>query len=113
MTNTAPAAKADVEGKSALRRFAAKFAVLHDAIPELWIVFAIKFVSIAAYALTNSTIVLWLHSDLGYSEDHALPIVAAWSLLMSAITLVVGSLTDVLGMRRTLFLGTFICIVSR
>jgi MFS family permease len=113
MTNTAPAAKADVEGKSALRRFAAKFAVLKDAIPELWIVFAIKFISIAAYAITNSTLVLWLRSDLGYSDKQALPLVAAWSILMTVVTLLVGSLTDALGMRRTLYLGTGVCIFGR
>jgi len=96
-----------------MTRFFAKFGVLMDAIPELWIVFAIKLVGIAAYALTNSTIVLWLHSDLGYSDQEALPLVAAWSILMTGSTLFVGSLTDVLGMRRTLFLGTGICIVGR
>jgi len=113
MINTVPGAKVDTDQPSALRRFAAKFAVLKDAIPELWIVFAIKFVSIAAYALTNSTLVLWLRSDLGYSDQQALPLVAAWSILMTVVTLLVGSLTDALGMRRTLFLGTGICIFSR
>src|SRR5580658_5953455 len=98
MTNTAPAAKADVEGKSALRRFLAKFAVLKDAIPELWIVFAIKFISIAAYQLTNITIVLWLQSDLGYNDKQSLLMVSAWSIMMSVVTLMVGSLTDALGM---------------
>jgi MFS family permease len=113
MINTLPGGKADRDSPSALRRFGAKFAVLKDAIPELWIVFAIKFVSIAAYALTNSTLVLWLRSDLGYNDQQALPLVAAWSILMTVVTLLVGSLTDALGMRRTLFLGTGVCIVSR
>jgi MFS family permease len=98
---------------SALGRFFAKFAVLKGAIPELWIVFAIKIVSIAAYQATNITIVLWLHSDLGYRDDQALATVAAWSILMSVVTLLVGSLTDSLGTRRTLFLGTIICVFAR
>jgi MFS family permease len=113
MTNTAPGAQADPKGASALHRFIAKFAVLKDAIPELWIVFAIKFVGIAAYAVTNMTIVLWLQSDLGYRDEQALPLVAAWSIMMTVVTLLVGSLTDALGMRRTLFLGTGICIFGR
>jgi hypothetical protein len=33
--------------------------------------------------------------------------------LMTVVTLLVGSLTDVLGMRRTLFLGTGVCIFAR
>ncbi len=113
MTNTAPGGKAGAADTSALIRFMAKFGVLKDAIPELWIIFAIKFVVIAGYALTNSTIVLWLHSDLGYSDAQALPLVAAWSMMMTVTMLLVGSLTDVLGMRRTLFLGTGLCIASR
>ncbi|HEY3912928.1 MAG TPA: MFS transporter [Verrucomicrobiae bacterium] len=110
---SSPEAKADAASSSAVRGFLGKFTVLKDAIPELWIVFALKFLIIAAYAITNSTLVLWLRSDLGYTDKQALPLVAAWSLLMTIATLLVGSLTDALGMRRTLFLGTFICIVGR
>lgn len=113
MTNAAPGAGEKPGHPSALGRFTAKFAVLKDAMPELWISFAIKFVGIAAYQLTNITIVLWLQSDLGYNDKEALPIVALWSILMSLVTLMVGSLTDTLGMRRTLFLGTGICIFGR
>ena len=113
MTNAAPGDNADAPGQSALGRFLAKFAVLKDAIPELWIVFAIKFVSIAAYQLTNITIVLWLQSDLGYNDKQSLYMVSAWSILMSVVTLMVGSLTDTLGMRRTLYLGTVVCIFGR
>ncbi len=98
---------------TAWRRFADKFAVLKGALPELWIVFAIKFLIIAAYAVTNSTLVLWLRSDLGYTDQQALPLVAAWSMLLTVATLLVGSLTDVMGIRRTLFLGTGICIAGR
>jgi MFS family permease len=99
--------------ESALVRFAAKFGAFNNAIPELWIAFAIKFLVMAAYALTNSTIVLWLRSDLGYSDTQALPLVSAWSILMTASTLLVGSLTDVLGIRRTLFLGIGFCVAGR
>lgn len=102
-----------VENASFVSRFLGKFSVLKDAIPELWISFAIKGIAIAAYALTNSTLVLWMHYELGFRDDQALPIVAAWSLLMTLMTLLVGSLTDVLGMRRTLFIGTVLCILGR
>ncbi len=113
ITPIVPSGETEASKSSALQRFFGKFAVLHDAIPELWLVFAIKFISIAAYAVTNTTIVLWLQSDLGFGDKKALRVVAAWSLLMSFVTLLVGSLTDVLGMRRTLFIGTTICIVAR
>ncbi|MGH7979006.1 MAG: hypothetical protein ACREE6_06485, partial [Limisphaerales bacterium] len=48
-----------------LRGFFGKFSVLRDASRELWLTFIIKVLNIAAYAVTNSTIVLWLSSDLG------------------------------------------------
>ncbi|HEX3716638.1 MAG TPA: MFS transporter [Verrucomicrobiae bacterium] len=113
MITPSPDAKADAASSSAVRGFLGKFAVLRGAIPELWIVFALKFLIYAAYAVTNSTLVLWLRSDLGYTDKQALPLVAAWSLLMTISTLLVGSLTDALGMRRTLFLGTYVCIIAR
>src|ERR1035437_5076679 len=65
--------------------FLGRFTVLKGAARELWITFAVKLLVIAAYALTNSTLVLWLSSDLGYSDQNALRLVAAWSLLMTAI----------------------------
>ena len=99
--------------QQAITNFVRKFLVLRGAMPELWISFLAKLLVIAAYALSNSTLVLWLTSDFGYSDTQALATVAFWSLLMSAVTVVVGPLTDALGLRRTLFVGVAICAVSR
>ena len=63
--------------------FFAKFTVLKTGIREPWLVFAVKLIGIAAYGLTNSTIVLWLSSDFGYSDQAALGLVAAWSVSMT------------------------------
>lgn len=99
--------------KPALRRFFGKFLVLKSAMRELWLIFVIKFLGTAAYALANSTLVLWLSSDLGYSDPKALGVVATWSALMTVFTLLVGSLTDAVGLRKTFFLGVSICILAR
>src|SRR5207249_1193843 len=56
---------------------------------------------------------LWLSYDFGYSDKEALGLVAAWSLSMTAFTLLVGSLTDAIGFRKTFFLGTGLCIFAR
>ena len=85
--------------------FLGKFTVLKGAARELWVTFAVKLLVIAAYALTNSTLVLWLSSDLGYSDQKALALVAAWSLSMTAVTVLVGSLTDALGLAQDLLPG--------
>jgi MFS family permease len=93
--------------------FLAKFTVMGGAARELWITFGAKLLVIAAYALSNSTLVLWLSSDFGYGDKKALAMVAFWSLAMTGATVLVGPLTDALGVRRTLFLGVAICAVSR
>ena len=63
-SETGPKAQAKTGGAG----FLCKFTVLKGAARELWITFAVKLLVIAAYALTNSTLVLWLSSDLGYSD---------------------------------------------
>lgn len=97
----------------AVAGFLGKFTVLKGAARELWIAFFAKLLVIAAYALTNSTLVLWLSSDFGYSDQRSLAMVALWSLSLTAATVVVGPLTDAVGLRRTFFLGVAICAVSR
>ncbi len=93
--------------------FPGKFSVLKGAARELWLVFAVKLLVIAAYAVTNSTLVLWLSSDLGYNDEQSLALVAGWSMVMTIASVLVGSFTDAVGLRRTFFLGVWICIVAR
>lgn len=93
--------------------FLTRFTVLWGAMPELWIVFAVKFLGIAAYAVMNSTLVLWLSSDFGYSDRGALGVVATWSIMMTVFTVLVGSLTDAIGLRKAFLLGVWVCIFAR
>src|SRR5438105_4785966 len=94
--------------------FLQKFTVLKGAERELWLTFAIKLLSVAAYSVTNKTLVLWLSSDFGYNDQKAGALVAwGWAPAMTLITLLVGSLTDAIGLRRTFFLGVSICLFSR
>jgi len=93
--------------------FLGKFLVLRNASRELWITFGVKFLGVMAYKVTTLTLVLWLSSDFGYGDQAALGLVAAWSLSMTMVTLLVGSLTDAIGLRRTFFLGVWVCIGAR
>jgi MFS family permease len=94
--------------------FLGKFLVMKGASRELWLTFAIKLLSVAAYSVTNKTLVLWLSSDFGYSDQKAGVLVGwVWAPAMTLITLLVGSLTDAIGLRRTFFLGVSICLFSR
>jgi MFS family permease len=97
-----------------LRGFAAKFTVLKGAQRELWLTFLIKLLIISAYSITNMTLILWLSSDLGFNDQHAGALVGwVWAPAMTVFTLLAGSFTDAFGLRRTFFLGVFVCLVAR
>src|SRR5258707_13715783 len=92
------------------RGFIAKFTVLKGAQRELWLTFLIKFLSYTAYSITSKTMVLWLSKDLGFSDQASGALVGwVWAPAMTVSTLLAGSLTDVLGVRRTSFLGVAVC----
>jgi MFS family permease len=94
--------------------FIAKFTVLRGAQRELWLTFLIKFFIYTAYSITNKTMVLWLSRDLGYSDQAAGVLVGwLWAPAMTIFTLLAGSLTDAIGLRRTFFLGVTICAMAR
>lgn len=93
--------------------FVGKFLVLRGAVRELWIIFGAKLLAILAYGIMNSTLVLWLSSDLGYSDTRAGFIVTAWSTAMTLFTVLVGSLVDAIGLRKAFLLGFCVCIYAR
>lgn len=93
--------------------FLSRFTVLRSAVRELWIVFAAKLLTILAYAIMNSTLVLWLSSDLGYNDTNAGYLVALWSSVMTMCVVMVGSLTDAIGLRRTFLIGLWMAIGAR
>ena len=93
--------------------FLGKFTVLKGAARELWLTFAMKLLNFAAYAVTNFTITLWLSHEFGYSDQQALAIVFSWGVSMTVVTLLVGPLTDAIGLRRTFFLGVWVCVLAR
>lgn len=96
-----------------IANFLGKFTVLNGAARELWLTFAVKLLNFAAYAVTNLALKRWLSADFGYSDQQALGLVAVWSLSMTVVTLLVGALTDAIGLRKTFFIGIWICLVAR
>jgi MFS family permease len=97
-----------------LRGFIAKFTVLKGSKRELWLTFLIKFLIYTAYSVTNKTMVLWLSKDLGFSDQASGALVGwVWAPAMTIFTLLAGSITDAIGLRRTFFLGVAICTVAR
>ncbi len=90
-----------------------KFLTLKGAIRELWLIFISKIFTILAYSLVNSTLVLWLSSDLKMSDSGAGFIIASWSTFLTIFTVMVGSLVDAVGIRKSLIAGFSIAAISR
>jgi MFS family permease len=86
---------------------------LRGAPREMGFTFGLKFVSVTAYKILNVTLVLWLGRDFGLSDEAALSLIVGWSVFMSVVTILAGSITDALGLRRTLLIGATICVLMR
>ena len=107
------ATEAPAAEKTGCLRLLGNFFVLRGAMRELWIVFAMKLLGTMAYSLTATTLVLWLSSDLGYDDKHAGYWAAVWSTGMTLVTVLVGSFTDAIGLRKAFLLGVIVCALTR
>jgi len=94
--------------------FLEKFLCLRSAPRELWIIYFVYVLENLAYMTgASSVLTLWLSADLKFDDIAAGAMYTGWSSIMTLITLFVGSLTDVLGIRRTFLTGMVICLISR
>ena len=94
--------------------FIGKFMVLKGAVRELWLIFGTKILTITAYALVGtSTLGLWLSSDLHLSDQSAGMVIASWSSVLTIFTVMVGSLVDAIGIRKSLLAGFGLCVLAR
>ena len=112
-TNTPAADRKHAPSVAPPKSFLSKFTVLSGAVRELWIVFALVILTNIAYRLVNFTLSLWLTSDLGFSDEKTGLAVMIWSAGLSLSVVLVGSLTDALGLRKTFLLAFALCILSR
>lgn len=86
---------------------------LADVPRGLWITFGLKMVIVTAYKLLNVVVVGWAMKDLGLGDSQAQWVFAMWGVFIMVATLLSGSLTDAIGMRRTLLLGMTLAVVFR
>ncbi|OGS51745.1 MAG: hypothetical protein A3J79_08115 [Elusimicrobia bacterium RIFOXYB2_FULL_62_6] len=94
--------------------FIGKFLVLKGAVRELWLIFGTKILTILAYGLVGtSTLGLWLSSDVGLSDQSAGVVIASWSSVLTIFTVMVGSLVDAVGIRKSLLAGFGLCVLAR
>jgi MFS family permease len=93
--------------------FIDKFRVMKGSPRELWLIYATKVLEILAYGLMSSTIVLWLSADMGFSDAKTGDYIAYWSAVMTLFTVLVGSLVDAIGIKKSFLLGFWLCLISR
>ena len=96
-----------------LRDFKEKFTVLKTAPRELWIVYLINITEYVAYTLMQYSIMLWLSKDLGQSDGQAAGIFMAWGMVLSAMMIFAGMITDSLGIKLSFLIGYAVCMVGR
>ncbi len=87
--------------------------MLRGAPREIGFIFGLKVLSVTAYKILNFVLSMWLIHDLGFDSAQAGGVIMVWGFFMTAATLVSGSLTDVLGLRRTLLIGVSLCVLTR
>jgi MFS family permease len=94
--------------------FLQKFTVLRSAPRELWIVLAAYILENIAYKLSSSQVLPgWLNIEMGMGDETKGVVIGVWSALVTLCTVLVGSFTDVVGIRRTFLIGFTICISAR
>jgi MFS family permease len=79
----------------------------------LWLTFGLKMVTVTAYKILNVVLVTWCMKDLGLSDPQAQSVYMVWGVFILVATLLSGSLTDALGIRRTLLTGLALCVIFR
>jgi len=99
---------------SKLTNFLRKFTVLRSAPRELWIVLAAYILENIAYKLSSSQVLPgWLKLEMGMGDETKGVVIGVWSALVTLFTVLVGSFTDVVGIRRTFLIGFTICASAR
>lgn len=86
---------------------------LKDSPREIWLLFSAKLIEYAAYAASNMAFVLYLSKDCGLDDVSAGSYVGIWSTLMTCISILVGSVVDAIGIKKTLLIGMVAMLIGR
>ena len=86
---------------------------LKDSPREIWILFSAKLLEYAAYGASNMAFVLYLSKDCGLDDIAAGSYIGTWSTLMTCTSILVGSVVDAIGVKRTLLIGMGAMLLGR
>ncbi|MBL9116209.1 MAG: MFS transporter [Verrucomicrobiaceae bacterium] len=86
---------------------------LRGAPSGLWVTFGLKLLSVTGYKIMMVVMVSYLMKDCGLSDSDAQFGYLLLGLMMSSCTLLAGSITDAIGLRRTLAIGVTLSVLAR
>lgn len=80
---------------------------------ELWLLYGYKFSELLGYKLVALSVVLWLSRDCGLSDVQAGSLYSGYSILASAMGIIVGALIDTAGIRKVMLASISLLLFSR
>lgn len=80
---------------------------------ELWLLYAAKIIEYGSYGAANMAFILFLSADCGLGDVAAGNFIMVWSMSVTVCTMLVGSVCDAIGVKRTLVLGTLFLLFAR
>ena len=99
--------------KSVVEEVRAGFGSLRDAPRELWLIFALKVAESFAYFSMSTVLTLYLTDEFGLTDLQAGTAYGWWGTLTSLFGFVMGPAIDLLGVKRSLFLGFLVSACAR
>ena len=80
---------------------------------DMWLLFGYKILEYSGYGAMVLTLSLWLSADCGLSDIHAGWFLTAWSVVLTSMGMIAGSLVDVAGIRKIQIFSICFLIFAR
>ena len=85
---------------------------LKDSPRELYINFVLKFLESFSYFAVSQILVIYLHTEFGFSDMQAGSMYGLWGISITFWGLCASALNDILGVRKSLLIGFSISVFS-
>ena len=80
---------------------------------ELYLMFFTKLTEYSAYGAASYTFVLYLAQDVGLGDQGGTAYYTVFALTMTVVTMVVGAVCDIIGVKKSLLIGTGMLLTAR
>jgi dipeptide/tripeptide permease len=97
---------------SFLKTFSDRLSSLKDCPRELYINFALKFLESYSYFAVSQILVIYVHTEFGFTDIQAGSIYGMWGIAITFWGLCASAFNDILGVRRSLLIGFTISVFA-